>query len=177
VNLSRRRVLHRAALVIALLLPTSAMVMSPGAASASTCNTTAVGSWANNCTVTEGADSEYVVAIQAIVVNYDAGHDLSCYNPDAGYDGDFGPATLQDVECFQQHNGLAADGSVGPKTWAALALQQIWAYDKGGWAYYSCTYCVTPYWFVQWINSSKWYVWSNSKQGYVVMNTGPPHPN
>jgi peptidoglycan hydrolase-like protein with peptidoglycan-binding domain len=35
-------------------------------------------------------------------------------------DGDFGPLTRQGVVEFQQGNGLATDGIVGPLTWAAL---------------------------------------------------------
>lgn len=35
-------------------------------------------------------------------------------------DGDYGPATREKVVNFQQAHGLATDGIVGPKTWAAL---------------------------------------------------------
>jgi putative chitinase len=35
-------------------------------------------------------------------------------------DGDFGPGTEVAVTRFQSENGLAADGIVGPQTWAAL---------------------------------------------------------
>ncbi|MBM3244347.1 MAG: peptidoglycan-binding protein [Candidatus Omnitrophica bacterium] len=44
----------------------------------------------------------------------------------AGYyagnvDGKKGPKTLKAIEDFQKASGLAADGKVGPKTWAELS--------------------------------------------------------
>jgi peptidoglycan hydrolase-like protein with peptidoglycan-binding domain len=37
-------------------------------------------------------------------------------------DGSFGPQTDAEVRAFQQDKGLAVDGIVGPKTWAALVI-------------------------------------------------------
>jgi len=37
-------------------------------------------------------------------------------------DGDFGHSTLTAIVDFQRRSGLTADGIVGPKTWAALAV-------------------------------------------------------
>ena len=39
-------------------------------------------------------------------------------------DGDFGSGTEEAVIHFQRENGLAADGVVGPNTWAALGIEQ-----------------------------------------------------
>jgi peptidoglycan hydrolase-like protein with peptidoglycan-binding domain len=44
----------------------------------------------------------------------------------AGYytgpiDGKIGPQSKKAIEAFQTDNGLAADGKVGPKTWAVLS--------------------------------------------------------
>jgi peptidoglycan hydrolase-like protein with peptidoglycan-binding domain len=38
-------------------------------------------------------------------------------------DGSFGPQTESAVKSFQQSRGLAADGIVGPQTWAKLVVQ------------------------------------------------------
>jgi murein L,D-transpeptidase YcbB/YkuD len=50
---------------------------------------------------------------------------LQQYLSSAGYsiliDGQFGPATLKVVKCFQQDMHLIADGVIGKKTWEYLA--------------------------------------------------------
>lgn len=38
----------------------------------------------------------------------------------SGIDGDFGGATRTATKSFQSRNGLAADGIIGPRTWAKL---------------------------------------------------------
>lgn len=57
-------------------------------------------------TVKQGSKGEVVKKLQRLLA----------LNPD----GDFGPRTHAAVIAFQRGNGLAADGIVGPATWAAL---------------------------------------------------------
>lgn len=60
----------------------------------------------------KGSTGEYVKLLQSILVE-------KGYDP-KGIDGIFGPGCLAAVKKFQADNGLAVDGCVGPKTWAAL---------------------------------------------------------
>jgi len=48
---------------------------------------------------------------------------LRARNHPVGVDGIFGPLTEAAVKAFQQGNGLAADGIVGPLTWPKLVVQ------------------------------------------------------
>jgi chitosanase len=58
-----------------------------------------------------GARGEDVRRLQQALVTLGAQIDV---------DGDFGEGTLAAVEAFQREHGLAADGVVGARTWAAL---------------------------------------------------------
>ena len=48
---------------------------------------------------------------------------LRARNHPVAVDGIFGPNTEAAVKAFQQSNGLAADGIVGPQTWPKLVVQ------------------------------------------------------
>jgi murein L,D-transpeptidase YcbB/YkuD len=48
---------------------------------------------------------------------------LRARNHPVAVDGIFGPLTEAAVKAFQQGNGLAADGIVGPQTWPKLVVQ------------------------------------------------------
>jgi invasion protein IalB len=75
-----------AGLATFLLLPAGAAVAVPGTASAAGCNTAAIGSWANNCTVSEGSVSNLVLGVQQVMNGFGSCGELAL-------DGDFGPMT------------------------------------------------------------------------------------
>ena len=114
--------------LLAGLLLTSSLKVS-NTAFASGCNTVATGSWSNNCTVSEGNISNFVSAIQNTIYETH-----TCGTP--AVDGDFGPATLSAIKCFQGKHGLSQDGIVGPQTWGALYKTLRSANSSGGWDYY-----------------------------------------
>lgn len=124
----------RAMLTAALILIASVAipVLTSGTAEAATCNTTAKSSWANNCTTSDGAHSNYVVAIQTIVEIYD--QDLC--GPLIAIDGYFGSDTVSAVECWQSGHGLSVDGVVGPKTWTSLESALAYYDTVGAYKYY-----------------------------------------
>lgn len=62
-------------------------------------------------TVRQGDSSDAVSALQG---------QFASRGVDVEIDGDFGSQTAEAVRDFQQEKGLAADGVVGPQTWAAL---------------------------------------------------------
>ena len=86
---------------------------------ASGCNSTATGSWSNNCTVFQGNISNFVVAIQTVIT-----YSGTSYNGQTcttqGIDGNFGRHTFDGVECFQHAERIGVDGIVGPMTWGKL---------------------------------------------------------
>jgi len=93
------------------------------------CNSTAIGTWSNNCQTSEGNISNFVYAIQETI-------DESRTPCGANIDGDFGPQTLTAVKCFQSHSGLSADGIVGPLTWGKLQGTLTFDHAAGGWFYW-----------------------------------------
>ena len=62
----------------------------------------------------KGSKGSCVKALQILLAGY--GYSLGRW----GVDGDFGPATENAVECFQEDNNLEADGEVGKLTWPKL---------------------------------------------------------
>jgi peptidoglycan hydrolase-like protein with peptidoglycan-binding domain len=112
----------------ALLVPL-AVVISPGTALASGCNSNAVGSWSNNCTVVEGDVNNLVVGLQNFIDAFGECGQVAT-------DGSFGPATLAAVKCQQKLLGVTADGSVGPITWGAMQSRLIKGTTSGGWEYW-----------------------------------------
>lgn len=64
--------------------------------------------------IRNGASGETVIELQGMLVRL--GYDVGS----TGVDGKFGARTASAVRAFQTSTGLAVDGIVGPKTWAAL---------------------------------------------------------
>ena len=67
-------------------------------------------------TLRRGSKGTSVKELQEALISH--GYNLDPY----GADGDFGKVTEAAVKAFQKANGLSADGVVGEKTWAALAV-------------------------------------------------------
>ena len=70
-------------------------------------------------TLRKGSTGEAVKRAQELLAGM--GYDIGS----TGADGIFGSKTLQAVKDFQQGVGLAADGVIGPATWAALEGQDV----------------------------------------------------
>jgi peptidoglycan hydrolase-like protein with peptidoglycan-binding domain len=141
-----------------LLVPI-AIVASPGTALASGCNSNAVGSWSNNCTVVEGDVSNLVIGVQAY------SQEVSC-GP-AADDGSFGPATLAAVKCMQTKLGVTADGSAGPITWGAMQADLSKTTTSGGWVYWGADFGAKD--FRESTSTDAWDVWDTSSGTWVVM--------
>jgi hypothetical protein len=119
-----------AVLLTGLMLTVTIGASSTAFARADACNSTAIGTWSNNCQTSEGNISNFVYAIQETI-------DESRTPCGANIDGDFGPQTFTAVECFQSHTpGLSVDGIVGPQTWGALQNTLTFDHTAGGWFYY-----------------------------------------
>jgi peptidoglycan hydrolase-like protein with peptidoglycan-binding domain len=66
-------------------------------------------------TLKKGARGQAVKRLQKLLAQHGAKVTI---------DGDFGQRTKASVVAFQRRNHLAADGVVGPKTWAKLKAEQ-----------------------------------------------------
>ncbi|MGY0003682.1 L,D-transpeptidase family protein [Micromonospora sp. I033] len=101
-----------AALGMALLVAGLAVPATPAAAAGPTTGTTFTLAATSQPTLRQGSRGAAVTQLQTrlTALRYDVG----------GVDGIFGPSTHHAVVAFQKVNGLARDGIVGPRTWAAL---------------------------------------------------------
>lgn len=77
-------------------------------------DTAKVGNMSELPMLKKGSKGDTVKAVQILLKGY--GYDLG----QAGVDGDFGSATENAVEAFQEDNNLEVDGKVGPESYAAL---------------------------------------------------------
>ena len=78
---------------------------------------------ANEPVLKKGADGPAVKRLQRA---------LNAANHAIAVDGDFGNGTKRAVMAFQAAHGLAADGIVGPATWAALGARGAQGPGGGG---------------------------------------------
>lgn len=150
------------------------LLVAPTAASASSCNTAATGSWSNNCTVNEGEASHMVEVIQMIVAAQEV-----CTPYGVSIDGIFGPKTFNGVECFQRLNGIHVDGIVGPQTWGTLQSALYKCSAVNGWQYWSAHFpCPgtsgNPDPIRYWISTGSWYILSLISNTWQRINTSPP---
>lgn len=77
----------------------------------------------NQPVLRRGSSGDAVKDLQARLLAL--GADLGAFGEKGdGIDGKFGAATERAVRAFQAAHGLAVDGVVGPKTWAALEKEQ-----------------------------------------------------
>jgi peptidoglycan hydrolase-like protein with peptidoglycan-binding domain len=142
-----------------LLVPL-AIVASPGTALAAGCNSNAVGSWSNNCTVVEGDSGNLVRGVQAYADEIEGCGGIVD-------DGSFGPATLKAVKCLQVRLGVTADGSVGPITWSTMQADLSRTTTSGGWVYYGADIGAEQ--FRESTSTNVWNNWDTSTAGWVDM--------
>jgi N-acetylmuramoyl-L-alanine amidase len=88
-----------------------------GGASTSAPTTKKEGFPVEMATIKKGSKHAHVKVLQRLLI----GSGYNCGS--AGVDGSLGPATDAALRKYQQDNGLAVDGSCGPKTWAKLLAQ------------------------------------------------------
>lgn len=141
-----------------LLVPVG-VALSPGTALASGCNSNAVGSWSNNCTVVEGDVNNLVIGVQEFI-NASEG---------CGFvttDGSFGSKTLTAVKCMQHQLLVTADGSVGPITWAAMQHALRKGTSSGGWRYWGTFPNAKD--FRESESTSAWQTWDSDGSGRWV---------
>lgn len=88
-----------------------------GGASTSAPTATKEGYTVKMATVKKGSKHAHVKVLQRLLIG--SGYSVGS----AGADGSLGPATDAALRKYQKDNGLAVDGSCGPKTWAKLLAQ------------------------------------------------------
>lgn len=75
-----------------------------------------------SCTVRKGNKNNMVLVVQHILNKLYDNKKITLYSR-LVEDGDFGSATLNAVDRFQEKYGLGRDGIVGPETWNELIYQ------------------------------------------------------
>lgn len=80
-------------------------------------------SWDDNCRLQVGGEhqiSSYTQGMQRVIFCRGLNNGLEITEINTFADGNFGPMTEEQVRNFQEVEGIAIDGVVGPETWGAL---------------------------------------------------------
>jgi peptidoglycan hydrolase-like protein with peptidoglycan-binding domain len=138
------------------------------------CNTVATNNWSNNCQVSQGNISNFVLAIQQSIDDSGIKNVHTGARCSATEDGDFAQNTFNAVECFQGARRLGVDGIVGSQTWGSMYNQLKKSSCDSSFCYYygPATGSTTNY--ARNISTGVWWIWSFPHSRWCEMNLNSP---